>query len=95
MDCSADCAVESLTVLLLLVVTTCPLIVVVVWLSCRAATAPAIVSRLGAVFWKLDAANTPPFRLAIANCAPSWLAVWSLTSATIASTSTCSRRVSS
>ena len=61
--------------LLVLVVTVDPLIVVVVVASWRAPIAPAIVNRLGAVFWKLEAANTPPFRLAIANCAPSALAV--------------------
>ncbi|MCY1171990.1 hypothetical protein D9M73_121160 [compost metagenome] len=91
----ADCASESLALLLVLVVTVVPLTTVVVVLSCRAPIAPAMVSKLGAVFWKLEAANTPPLMLAMANCAPSWLAVWSETSATIASTSTCSRRVSS
>ena len=41
------------------------------------------------------AANAPPLGLASRNCAPSRLTVASDTSATIASTTTCSRRVSS
>ena len=45
-------------------------------------------------FEKLVAANAPPLMLPSSTCAPSWLAVASDTSATTASTSTCSRRVS-
>ena len=94
----ADCWSELAASLVERVVVVLPSVLstVVVFVASRVAPiAPAICRMLGAELLKVDAANAPPLVLPSRNCAPSLLTVASDTSATIASTSTCSRRVSS